>query len=389
MSQLKIIPRNPKDLIAAEYNPRSLSEEQFSTIKDSLKRFGFVDPVIVNKHPDRNDIIIGGHQRVKVAKSLDFEEVPTVELNLTLEQEKELNIRLNKNTGSFDFDMLANHFETDDLIEWGFSPEELDFFEVEEDEPEVEEDDFDEEPPEEPKTELGRIYQLGNHRLMCGDSTSEEDVKRLMNGELADMAFTDPPYGVSYTNNMNNNHDVIMNDDVLLDFRHILLEFSKNNTHWYIWTSDPIYNKWREMYQEQFKSTVIWFKGGGGIGDLAGDYARNYELCLFCQNGRRELNGSRDGGVWEIGKDAGSDYVHPTQKPTKLSAYAMSKSSNKNDIVLDLFGGSGSTLIAADLAQRQCRMMELDPKYCDVIVKRYCKLKGIDPEEVFKTGVAK
>ena len=110
---------------------------------------------------------------------------------------------------------------------------------------------------------------------------------------------------------------------------------------------------------------------------------------MFCQNGRRELNGSRDGGVWEIGKDAGSDYVHPTQKPTKLSAYAMSKSSNKNDIVLDLFGGSGSTLIAADLAQRQCRMMELDPKYCDVIVKRYCKLKGIDPEEVFKTGVAK
>jgi DNA modification methylase len=382
-----IVPRNPKDLISAEYNPRSLSEEQHRTISDSIKRFGFVDPVIVNKHKDRMDIIIGGHQRVKVAESLGYTEVPTVELKLTLEQEKELNVRLNKNTGSFDYDMLANHFEVESLIEWGFSSEELDFFEPEE-EPEVEEDDYDEEPPEDPKTELGRIYQLGDHRLMCGDSTSEVDVKMLMDGDLADMVFTDPPYGVSYTNNMNDNHDVIMNDDVILDFRILLKIYSKNNTHWYIWTSDPVYDQWREMYKDEFKSTVVWYKGGGCIGDLSGDYARNYELCLFCQNGRRELNGSRDGGVWEIGKDAGSDYDHPTQKPVKLSGYALTKSSNSGDIVLDLFGGSGSTLIACDQSNRQCRMMELDPKYCDVIVKRYCKLKGIDSDKVFETGVA-
>ena len=387
---MKIVNKKISDLIPAEYNPRTLSTDQREQISASLKRFGFVDPVIVNTHADRENIIVGGHMRTRVAREeLGLSEVPCVEVELTLDQERELNIRLNKNSGEWDFEALGNYFEIDELTEWGFELGELDLCLEDEDEPEVEEDDFDEEPPEEPKTELGRIYQLGNHRLMCGDSTSEEDVKRLMGDERADMVFTDPPYGVSYTNNMNDNHDVIMNDDVLLDFRHILQGFSKENTHWYIWTSDPVYDKWREMYQEQFKSTVIWYKGGGGIGDLSGDYARNYELCLFCQNGRRELNGSRDGGVWEIGKDAGSDYIHPTQKPTKLSAYAMGKSSSKNDIVLDLFGGSGSTLIASDQAQRQCRMMELDPKYCDVIVKRYCKLKGIDPEEVFETGVAK
>ena len=377
---MKIVNKKISDLIPAEYNPRQLTSDQREHISASLKRFGFVDPVIVNTHPNRKNIIIGGHMRTRVAREdLGLEEVPCVELSLTLDQEKELNIRLNKNSGEWDFELLANHFEADDLIDWGFELGELEL-DLGEDEPEVEEDDFDGDLPEEPKTELGRIYQLGSHRLMCGDSTSEKDVKRLMMEELADMVFTDPPY---------DNHDVIMNDDVLLDFRHILLGFSKENTHWYIWTSDPVYNIWREMYQDEFKSTVIWFKGGGGIGDLAGDYARNYELCLFCQNGRRELNGSRDGGVWDISKDAGSDYVHPTQKPTKLAVYAIGKSSNKNDIVLDLFGGSGSTLIAAEQAQRQCRMMELDPKYCDVIVKRYCKLRGIDPETVFETGVAK
>ena len=192
---MEIVNRSPSELIAAEYNPRKLSEEQFSTISDSLKRFGFAEPVVVNKHPDRMDIIIGGHQRTKVAKSLGFEEIPTVELNLNLDQEKELNIRLNKNTGEFDMEALEEYFDTDDLIEWGFNADEFDWLEDEE-ELEVEEDDFDEEPPEEPKTELGRIYQLGNHRLMCGDSTSEADVKRLMGEDKADMVYCDPPYGM-------------------------------------------------------------------------------------------------------------------------------------------------------------------------------------------------
>lgn len=385
---MKIVNYKVKDLISAEYNPRKLSKEQHGHIKSSLQRFGFVDPVIVNTHEDRKNIIIGGHMRTRVASELGFDEVPCVELSLTLEKEKELNIRLNKNTGEFDLDALSNYFEVDDLADWGFDLDELEL-NLDEDDNEVEEDDFNEEPPEEPKTELGRIYQLGEHRLMCGDSTSESDVARLMDGEKADMVFTDPPYGVSYTNNMNDNHEVIMNDDVLLDFKPILKAFSKDDTHWYIWTSDPVYNKWREMYSDVFKSTIVWFKGGGGIGDLAGDYARNYELCLFCQNGRKELNGKRDGGVWEIGKDHGADYVHPTQKPVELSAFGIKKSSDKGGIILDLFGGSGSTMIGCEQTKRKARIMELDPKYCDVIVNRYCKLTGQEADKVFETGVAK
>ncbi len=131
--ELKIIYRQIDELIPAEYNPRSLSEQQFEQIKQSLDTFGFVDPVIVNKHKDRMDVIVGGHQRVKVAKALNFKHAPTVEVKLTLEKEKELNVRLNKNTGEFDFDMLANHFDPDELIEWGFMESELGIFDFDED----------------------------------------------------------------------------------------------------------------------------------------------------------------------------------------------------------------------------------------------------------------
>lgn len=174
---MEVVNKKISDLIPAEYNPRQLSSDQREQIAASLKRFGFVDPVIVNIHPGRENIIIGGHMRTRVARDvLNYEEVPCVE---PLEQERELNIRLNKNSGEWDFDALSNYFEVDELTEWGFELGELEL-DLAEDEPEVEEDDFDVEPPEEPKTELGRIYQLGKHRLMCGDSTSENDVKRLM-----------------------------------------------------------------------------------------------------------------------------------------------------------------------------------------------------------------
>ena len=368
---MQIIDWEIDKLISAEYNPRKLSEEQKQTIKDSINRFGLVDPVIVNTNKDRFGIIIGGHQRTKVARELGFKKMPCVELDLTLDQEKELNVRLNKNTGDFDKDLLVEFFDQEDLIEWGFENEYFEDFVTEIDSPD--EEDFNGEIPTEPQTVLGDLYELNGHRVHCASSTEIDAVDKLMDGKKADMVFTDPPYGVSYTNNMNKNHEVIMNDDVLLDFKPILLSFSKKNIHWYIWTSDPVYNKWREMYSDVFKSTVIWSKGGGGIGDLTGDYARNFEFCLYCQNGRRDLNGTRDGGVWDIKKDNGANYVHPTQKPVELSTYAMSKSSKTNDLILDLFLGSGSTLIASEQTDRKCYGQELDPKYCDVIVKRWVK----------------
>lgn len=134
---MKIVLRNPADLIGAEYNPRNLTKKQHKEITDSLKRFGFAKPVIVNKHKDRNDILIGGHQRVRCAIDLGMTEIPTVEMKLTLEQEKELNIRLNKNTGEWDFDQLANNFEVADLLDWGFEPSDLDFYEPENEDEEL------------------------------------------------------------------------------------------------------------------------------------------------------------------------------------------------------------------------------------------------------------
>ena len=208
---------------------------------------------------------------------------------------------------------------------------------------------------------------------MCADSTVKENVEKLMDGNKADMVFTDPPYGVSYKNNMNNNFEVIANDDIFLEFLPSLEVASKNDIHWYVWTSDPVYPKWREYLSTYFKSTVIWFKGGGGIGDLNGDFARNYEMCLFCHYGRKELNGKRDGAVWEIKKDAGSTYNHPTQKPVELAAYAIHKSSQDNDTVLDIFLGSGSTIIACEQTDRTCFGMELDCRYIDVIIRRFIK----------------
>ena len=187
--------RKISELVPAEYNPRQLSDKQFEDLQASLSRFGAVDPAIVNIHPERKDIIVGGHQRLKVAKSLGWETFPCVEVNLTRDQERELNIRLNKNTGSWDWDILSNLFEQEELTEWGFTDEEL-FGNVEVEQVEAKEDDY--QIPDEIETDivLGDLIEIGEHRLLCGDSTDSDAVAKLMDGEKADMAHNDPPYGM-------------------------------------------------------------------------------------------------------------------------------------------------------------------------------------------------
>lgn len=364
-------------------NNKIHTEEQISLLVQIIDKFGFTTPLLIDKEYN----IIAGHGRKKAAETLGMKEVPCILIDdLTENEIKELRIADNRvaelaETSLFnikeEWDLLK---DTNTGLEFltGYGEDDFDFL-TEEESKEVTEDDF--EAPddiEEVKTNIkrGDIIKLGNHRLMCGSSTEVEDVRLLTENNKVDMVFTDPPYGVSYTNNMNNKHEVIKNDDKILDFKPCLIEFSKPNIHWYIWTSDPVYPIWRDLYKDFFKSTVVWFKGGGGIGDLKGDYARNYELCLFCQYGRKELIGSRDGAVWEIGKDAGANYIHPTQKPVSLAGYALEKSSKQNESVLDLFGGSGSTLIACEQLNRKCYMMELDEKYCEVICQRWEKLTG-------------
>jgi len=399
---MKIIERNPKDLIPASYNPRQLSIEEHQQISASLKRFGFVDPIIVNINKDRKDIIIGGHQRTRVALEMGMELVPTVELDLTLEREKELNVRLNKNSGSWDYDVLGNEFDTADLLAWGFEEGELDFFEDEED-PEVEEDDFDEEPPENPVTELGRIYQLGNHRLMCGDSTSEKDVGLLMDGKKAEMTFTDPPYLMNFTGAVNADgsksfgaiHGAIKNDKMSRADGDVFISSIVKNIKefctgayyicFYRLGVDYVFRALDEN-DLKYRAQIIWFKKGGTLSNS--DYKSNYEPIIYGWINDHNFHGGKaEWDFWDISKTKKND-LHPTMKPIELCARAIKNSAKKGELVLDLFGGSGSTLIACEETSRQCRMMELDPKYCDVIVRRYCKFKGIDPETVFETGVA-
>ena len=369
-------------LIPYAKNARTHSDEQVAQIAGSIKEFGFNNPVLV----DKDNSVIAGHGRLMAARKLGMDKVPVVQLGHMTEAQRKAYVladnRIALNSG-WDAGMLSLELQDlkddIDLTLLGFDPDELDALlnPIEETEGLTDEDAVPD-VPDEPKTKLGDIYILGNHRLMCGDSTSITDVETLMDGQKADMVFTDPPYGVSYQSNMrtqSEKFDVIKNDDVILDIVPIIEIFSKG---WvFIWTTWKVLDKWLENTKGLgFPSNmVIWYKGGGGIGDLKKTFSTDYETALVWHRGA-ELCGKRIGSVWKVGKDGASDYVHPTQKPVALAEEALDKTTKPNQIVMDLFGGSGSTLIAAEKIGRCARLMELDPKYCDVIVQRWEEFTG-------------
>ena len=378
---MKIESKLVKDLNPASYNPRQISSKQYKDLKESIKKFGLVDPIIVNK----DNTVIGGHQRLKICKDLKYVEVDCVMLDLSKEEERELNIRLNKNTGDFDMDILANEFDIEELTDWGFKHIDLDINIDKITEGNTEDDHIPE--VKESRVKLGDVWKLGKHRLMCGDSTKESDVEKLMNGDKADMVFTDPPYGISYSSNMRTKTEKfkeLKNDNIFLS-QWIPLINKFSNGFVYIWTSWKVLDTWLDMCKEigKLSNMIIWFKGGGGIGDLKKTFSSDYEIALV-YNRDNKITGKRLGSVWEIGKDSNSSYKHPTQKPVELSETAIKNTSIKNNIVLDLFLGSGSTLIACEKTNRICYGMELDTKYCDVIIERWEQFTG---QKAKKCGV--
>lgn len=373
------------DLIPYANNSRTHSDEQVLQIASSIKEFGFINPVII----DGENGIIAGHGRVMAAKKLGLMDVPCVDASHLSEAQKKAYIiadnKLALNAGWDDdilrveLDMLT---ELDfDLSLTGFSDEELQAIcQVEEIAPEYEEDADGEviEPPPEPKTKEGDVWILGKHRLMCGDSTSIDAVEKLLNGGKIDLVFTDPPYGVEYQSNMrtkSKKFDMLKNDDEFLDIAPVIEATTKG---WvFVWTSWKVQHKWIELF-ESFgypSNIVIWHKPGGGIGDLKKTFSSDYEVALVWHRGA-ELCGKRIGSVWKIAKDGASTYVHPTQKPVELSEEAIDKTTKNGASVLDLFGGSGSTLIGCEKTNRKAYLMELDPKYCDVIINRWQTLTG-------------
>jgi DNA modification methylase len=226
---------------------------------------------------------------------------------------------------------------------------------------------------------LGQIWQLGKHRLAVGDCTDKATVERLMQGERADMVFTDPPYGVEWQNNAVKRFDKLQNDDRILNIAPIIEQVMGEDTGAFIWTTQSVYPQWRKQFGRIYKSTIIWNKGGGGKGDLDGDFMPVYEMALFCVKGRPTFQGKREANVWNVNKDAMDDYQHPTQKPVELAQIAINSMCKKNGLVFDGFGGSGSTLIACEQLGRQARLIELDAGYCAVILQRYKDSTNVEP----------
>jgi len=364
-----------------ENNPRKLKDAAIEKVAMSLKEYGFRQPIVV----DKDRIIVVGHTRYRASKKLGFKEVPiTVADNLTPEQINAYRIADNRTAEESEWDsellameikdLEAKDFKLDLL---GFNEDQLNNILFEEKQGLTDEDEVPE-APEEPISKLGDIWKLGNHRVMCGDSIDYENVHKLMNNKIADLVNTDPPYGVNYQSNMrtkSEKFDVIKNDDKILDITPMIDKFSKG---WiFIWTTWKVIDKWLDNTKSFGFPTnmVVWHKGGGGIGDLKKTFSTDYEMALVFNRGA-ELCGKRIGSVWKLQKDKAIKYKHPTQKPVELSIEAIDKTTNPKSVILDLFLGSGSTLIACEKMDRLCYGMELDPKYCDVIIKRWENFTG-------------
>ena len=359
-----------------ENNPRH-NENAVEAVAESIKQFGFKVPIII----DKDNIIVAGHTRKKAAMKLGLKTVPCIVADdLTPEQIKAFRLADNKTAELAEWDFEKLDAELTELADIDFDMEQFGFESLLDEEPtEIIEDEAPEVDEEnEPITKLGDIWQLGNHRLMCGDSTDKATVEMLLNGKTADMVFTDPPYGYEYQSNRrikSKKFDILKNDDKILDFMPAIKDICKGFI--FICTTWKILDKWLPIFKKYYdlSNMIIWDKGGGGIGDLEHTFSTDYEIIL-CSNNGAKITGKRIGSVWSVSKDNVNDYVHATQKPVKLSAIAIENTTNKNGIILDVFGGSGSTLIACEQTNRNCYTMELDPKYCDVIIKRWETLTG-------------
>jgi DNA modification methylase len=364
-------------LKAADYNPRQMTEKQHKDLTESLKRFGLVEPLVVNKHKGRENVVVGGHQRLAVARELGLGAVPVVFVDLPLSKEKELNVRLNRNMGEWDFDKLANEFDMPELLDFGFEEKEL----LGHFEPEVDDFDADKVAGEikEPESKRGEVYELGRHRLMCGDATSKEDVEKLMDGKKADMVFTDPPYGISYDVDFTKRgtgsptpgrkrhtafakkyRPIIGDGDYSPE--HILQHFGYCQDI-FIWGANYF---WEHLPNGKTSGLYVWHKNAKikNTNDA-------FEVCWSKQKRAREIVDITWMGAF--GSDegaAGHTRVHPTQKPIKLASWFF-KFCKVEGYVVDLFAGSGSTLIACEQTNRTCYAMEIDPIYVDVIRKRY------------------
>ena len=367
-------------------NPRLIKDDKFIKLVQSIKNFPEmldIRPIVVNS----DMVILGGNMRFKACKEAGLKEVPIIIADsLTEEQQREFLIKDNTSGGEWDFEMLANEWDVEQLEEWGLDVPNFDSEVLE-----AEEDDFDGTPPEEPITVLGDLYEIGEHRLLCGDSTQTDTFEKLMQGELADMVVTDPPYNVAYEGKTKDaltiENDSMGNDDFykfLYDFYSALTTAVKKGGAIYVWhASSEVINFGKAMVDAGWllKQQLIWVKNTMFMGRQ--DYQWKHEPCLYgwlAGDSHKWYSDRKQTTVIEWDKPLRNG-EHPTMKPIGLFAYQIQNSSKKGDIVIDAFGGSGTAMVACEQTNRKARVIEYDPKYCDVIVKRMIKL---DPSLIIK-----
>jgi len=390
---MDIVKMRMEDIHPYQNNPRK-NNQAVEAVAESIRQCGYVAPIIV----DEDNVILAGHTRYKALKQLCYTEAKVVvKAGLSEEQKRKYRLLDNKTNelAEWDYDLLEEELDGLDFgdlqLDWGVGQKE----------PEVVEDNYTPEPPEEPKSKLGQVYQLGRHRLMCGDSTNPDDVEKLMNGELADMLLTDPPYNVNYEGSAGKIRNDNMDDSSFREFLRLAFfcaqKGMKPGAAFHIWHADSEGYNFRGACRDVgliVRQCLIWVKNSLVLERQ--DFQWQHEPCLYGENPLDEeefdqhepaLYGWKGGAAHHWYKNRKQTTVlqfdrltasreHPTMKPVLLFNYEMLCNSKEGDIVLDLFAGSGTTIIAAEQNGRTAYCMEYDPKYVDVIIDRWEKLTG-------------
>lgn len=400
----------------AAYNPRKISPEALAQLKESITRYSVVDPLIVNSAPKRKNVVIGGHMRLKAAKELGHKTIPVVYLNIPdIEREKELNLRLHKNTGEFDFDLLQK-ISMDLLLEVGFDKDVLNDIWNERLKSKLDSFDVDKELSKirKPQTRLGDLILLGSHKLICGSSGDSTVLKRLFGKEKAAMIYSDPPYNIkldydkgisgkqNYGGNTNDNLSDLEYRDFLKKSMEAALAVTTEDAHIFYWSDQSYIWLIQTLYRElgiTNKRVCLWLKNSQNPVPAVA-FNKCYEPCTYGVRGKpylakkltklnEVLNADMTTGnsllsesldhldVWMVNRLPGKEYSHSTAKPPTLHEKAIRRCTKPNDIILDSFSGSGSTIIAGEQLKRRVYAVELEPIFCDLAIKRYEALTGI------------
>lgn len=420
--KVKIVYVPPEQLKPADYNPRTIDPALFERLKESIKEEGFVDPAIANSAPSRKNIIIGGHQRVRAAIEIQLAKIPVIYLNIpNLLAEQKLNLRLNRLLGDFDDNKLIN-FDIEMLLAAGFN--DLDLGNIWDNALETEDDSFDVEKAvaeiKIPVTKPGDIFRLGNHILICGDATDPAVVKKIAKVKSVHMIYCDPPYniGFDYVNGLttkgkyqgHQTNDKLSNGKYgvfLGSSMENALAVAKDDVHVFYWCDETyicLIQNLFEHYGLKNRRVCLWLKNNFNMTPQVA-FNKAMEPCVYATRGKPFLaptltnlnevmnkevtSGNRLSddildllNIWLVKRVAAQEYQHPTEKPPTLHEKALRRCTRPGDTVLDLFGGSGSTLIACEQMKRKCLTVELEPVFCDVIIKRFESLTQTHAQKI-------